>query len=230
MEQGFVKRKIILVILIIAFMVIVSTQAMIHINQDPPKSPIPRLIIDHDQDGDGINDLDDIIEGARKDVARQPTYRSAYYVGGYPPDDEGVCTDVVWRAFKNAGYNLKEMVDRDIRANVNAYPRVGGHPDPNIDFRRVPNLVSFFERNATVLTVKLIPNDLENLQEWQGGDIVAFGKPFEHVGIISDRRGEDGVPLMIHNAGCFTTKEEDVLVYWTQFLSKIVGHYRWPNN
>lgn len=31
--------------------------------------------------------------------------------GGYPPDNIGVCIDVVWRAFANAGYSLKDMVD-----------------------------------------------------------------------------------------------------------------------
>ena len=34
-----------------------------------------------------------------------------------PPDTEGVCTDVIWRAFKNAGYSLKDMVDEDIKNN-----------------------------------------------------------------------------------------------------------------
>ena len=52
--------------------------------------------------------------GARKDAEIHPRYNGAYYDGGYPPDDIGVCTDVIWRAFKNAGYNLKDMVDNDI--------------------------------------------------------------------------------------------------------------------
>ena len=38
-----------------------------------------------------------------------------YYSGGYPPDSEGVCTDVIWRALKNAGYSLKDMVDADMQ-------------------------------------------------------------------------------------------------------------------
>ena len=61
----------------------------------------------------------DIVQGARIDAENKPNYRSAYYAGGYPPDDEGVCTDVVWRALKNAGHTLKDMVDADITANVN---------------------------------------------------------------------------------------------------------------
>ena len=70
----------------------------------------------------GIDDYTDILLGARKDAENHPTYNSAYYAGGYPPDDIGVCTDVVWRAFKNAGYSLRDMVDRDIFNNPDEYP------------------------------------------------------------------------------------------------------------
>ncbi|GAV24290.1 DUF1287 domain-containing protein [Carboxydothermus islandicus] len=191
--------------------------------QFSPRVRVEKVILKHDQDGDGIYDLDDIVQGARKDVANKPRYRSAYYAGGYPPDNEGVCTDVIWRAFKNAGYNLKAMVDEDIKNNLEAYPRVGGKPDPNIDFRRVPNLDVFFRRHAQILTTKLIPGDPENLKEWQGGDIVVFKNP-QHIAIISDKRRRDGVPYIIHNAGPYT-READELLLW---LPGIVGHYRFP--
>ena len=196
---------------------------------DTASLTIPRLSIDHDEDGDGLPDLEDILEGARKDAANKPAYRDAYYRGGYPPDNEGVCTDVIWRAFGNAGYDLKKMVDEDIRRNVRAYPRVGGHPDPNIDFRRVANLTSFFQRKAGVLTTRLTPNDPRNLGAWQGGDIVAFGRPLYHIGIVSDIRRPDGVPYMIHNASPYT-REEDAILSWHKNISKIAGHYRWPKS
>ncbi|GAV23048.1 DUF1287 domain-containing protein [Carboxydothermus pertinax] len=188
-----------------------------------PKVKVEKVVIRHDQDGDGLYDLDDIVQGARLEVARKPRYKSAYYQGGYPPDNEGVCTDVIWRAFKNAGYDLKEMVDQDIKEHPEAYPRVGGKPDPNIDFRRVPNLDVFFRRHARSLTLKLIPGDPENLKEWQGGDIVVFKNP-QHIAIISDRRRPDGVPYLIHNAGPYP-READELLWW---LPGIVGHYRFP--
>jgi uncharacterized protein YijF (DUF1287 family) len=158
---------------------------------------IPKIEIDHDQDKDGIKDLADIVEGARKDAANKPVYKSAYYNGGYPPPTEGVCTDVIWRAFQNAGYSLKDMVDQDIKKNLKSYPRVEGRPDPNIDFRRVPNLDSFFKRHATILTTEIIPYNLENMKQWQAGDIVVFGKPIEHIAIVSDVRRTDGVPYII---------------------------------
>ena len=59
---------------------------------------------------------------------------------------------------KPAGYNIKELIDVDIKANLAAYPRVrqdGGKPDPIIDFRRVPNLVYFFNVMALPLQTKL---------------------------------------------------------------------------
>ena len=77
-----------------------------------------------DFDNDGIDDYTDIMLGSRKDAENCPTYKSVYYSGGYPPDNEGVCTDVVWRAFNNAGYNLKDLIDEDIKNNVTEYPRV----------------------------------------------------------------------------------------------------------
>lgn len=185
---------------------------------------VEKIIIESDKDNDGKYDLDDIVEGARLEAERKPVYRSAYYKGGYPPDTEGVCTDVVWRAFKNAGYNLKEMVDKDIKNNTRLYPRVNGKPDPNIDFRRVPNLNVFFKRHAQSLTLELKPYDSENLKQWQGGDIVVFGNPSEHIGIISDKRRSDGIPYLIHNSGPYA-READDLLWW---YPKIIGHYRFP--
>ena len=171
-----------------------------------------------DFDHDGIDDYTDIMLGARQDAKNHPIYKSAYYAGGYPPDTEGVCTDVVWRAFKNAGYNLKDLIDEDIKNNVKAYPRVGGKPDPNIDFRRVPNLISFFSRNATLLST-----DLAQIADWQPGDIVTFEN--RHIGIISDKRNKNGVPYLIHNGGQ-KNREEDILEIYSLY-SKISGHFRW---
>ena len=57
-----------------------------------------------DYDNDGIDDYRDILEGAKIEANNKPKYKSEYYEGGYPPDNEGVCTDVIWRALKNAGY------------------------------------------------------------------------------------------------------------------------------
>ncbi|MGQ9533172.1 MAG: DUF1287 domain-containing protein [Desulfotomaculales bacterium] len=186
---------------------------------------VEKVLVNHDQDGDGLLDLDDMVQGARAYVGTRPKYRDGYYPGGYPPPGEGVCTDVIWRAFRAAGYDLKAMVDADIRARPQAYPRVNGRPDPNIDFRRVANLVVFFQGHAASLTTRVLPGDPENLREWQGGDIVVFGPPLEHIAVISDRRRPDGVPYLLHNAGPYAS-ETDALLSWP---TAITHHFRFPN-
>lgn len=198
----------------------------------PPFNPaqavdVPRIATRVDHDADGILDADDLVGGAREEARRRTKYSGAYYAGGYPPEGEGACTDVVWRAFRAAGYDLKAMVDADIRARPQAYPGLKGQPDPNIDFRRVSNLVVFFQRHAVSLTTIVSPGDAENLSEWQGGDIVVYGPPLEHIGIVSDRRRPDGVPLLIHNAGPHAV-EADQLISWP---TRITHHFRYiPND
>jgi hypothetical protein len=188
---------------------------------------IERIVSSSDKDQDGLNDTDDILEGARKDAENKPKYRDGYYNGGYPPEDEGVCTDVIWRAFKNAGYMLKELIDEDIQNHLDLYPRVEGKPDPNIDFRRIKNLRVFLNRYAVPLTTEIIPGDEDNLKQWQAGDIIVFDDPQEHIGILSDQRNAEGIPLMIHNCGPYT-RENDMVLYWRDNLSPIIGHYRFP--
>lgn len=183
---------------------------------------IKKLIFENDKDNDGVLDAEDIVLGAREDAKNKPTYKSAYYRGGYPPNNEGVCTDVIWRAYKHAGYNIKDLIDKDIKENLESYSFIN-KPDPNIDFRRVRNLYIFFEKYGMKLTCELISNDENNLSLWQGGDIVIYSDP-EHIGIVSDKRRADGIPLLIHNAGPYTM-ESDEIITWND---KIIGHYRFP--
>jgi len=177
----------------------------------------------NDYNGNGVDDATDILLGARQDAVNKPIYRSRYYEGGYPPEEEGVCTDVIWRAFRNAGYELKDMVDQDIAAHVELYPRVVGEPDPNIDFRRVPNLQVFFQRHARSLTI-----DPYDIGAWQPGDIIVFGN--SHIGIISDKRNKDGIPYLIHNSGSPVREEDSLLRIHRK--KAISGHYRfsWEPN
>jgi len=172
---------------------------------------------ENDTNNNGIDDYTDILDGAKKEAKMKPKYKSTYYAGGYPPDTEGVCTDTIWRAFKNAGIMLKDLVDKDIEENIELYPRVAGKKDKNIDFRRVKNLKVFFERFAINLTKN--PYDIE---EWMPGDIVIFEE--SHIAIISDKRNKKGIPYIIHNAGQ-PLREEDALLYWHK-KSPITGHFR----
>ena len=117
---------------------------------------VEKIVSEKDYNNNGMPDSEEFMIGARKDVANGARYISEYYDGGYPPDNKGVCVDVIWRAFQEAGYSLKDMVDKDIKERLGSYPRVNGKPDPNIDFRRVPNLVAFFDKHAKQLTLEII--------------------------------------------------------------------------
>ena len=168
-----------------------------------------------DYDNDGVDDYMDIMLGARIDAENHPIYDGSYVSGGYPDDNRGVCADVIWRAFKNAGYILKDMIDEDIRNSPSDYPGLDTRPDPNIDFRRVVNLDVYFKETAINLTT-----DITKIDEWQGGDIIVFKK---HIGIVSDKRNKNGIPFIIHHANPYQIHyEEDILEY----RDDIIGHYR----
>lgn len=187
-----------------------------------PAPAVPLLVSPQDQNINRIPDSIDIVNGAREEVVRGTVYDGSYYQG-YPPEGRGACTDVIWRALAAAGYDLKKMVDDDIKRAPGEYRTTGVHPDPNIDFRRVSNLRVFFARHGDELTTRIIPGDVDNLLEWQAGDIVVFGGQLEHIGIISDRRGRDGVPLMIHNSGPIANEDNYYLTNWP---TPIIHHFR----
>lgn len=166
-----------------------------------------------DKDGDGIDDQTDILNNVKNYISTNPKYKSKYYANGYPDDGYGVCTDVVAFGLKDAGYDLMQLVNEDIKNNQQEYNIE--NIDKNIDFRRVNNLKIYFARNAVSLTT-----DISKIEEWQGGDIVIFNK---HIGIVSDKRNKNGIPFIIHHANQFQKYyEEDIL----ELRNDIVGHYR----
>ncbi|WP_245671458.1 DUF1287 domain-containing protein [Pseudobacillus wudalianchiensis] len=175
-----------------------------------------------DRNDNGVADPIDVVQAARKEAENRTVYKSAYYEGGYPPDGEGVCTDIIWRGFMGAHIKLKDLMDQDIQRHPHLYPRAKEKPDPNIDFRRVPNQHVFFQRLAQSLTTDIVPGDRENLAEWQPGDIVVYLDGPDHIGIISDKRTKDGVPYFIHNTPPFASE-----IKLTSYDSPIAGHFRW---
>ena len=173
---------------------------------------IEPYISEFDADGDGIDDQTDILNSAKTYIASRPKYKSEYYDGGYPDGEYGVCTDVVAFSLLGSGYDLMELVNADILANPDAYDIE--RADKNIDFRRVRNLLVYFNNNAQPLTT-----DVYDIGEWHGGDIVVFK---EHIGIVSDKRNRNGVPFLIHHAYPGQPRyEEDVLERYN-----VIGHFR----
>lgn len=211
------KRKLKLKIqwLLFTFIFIVATLLIsMYLNQPKIEEP---LIEEPVVEVKELSAIEKVILGARKDAIAMPAYISAYYAGGYPPDNEGTCTDLVWRAFKEAGILLKDLVDEDIKNNRSNYSFIQ-YRDPNIDFRRVQNLTVYFRNNAEVLT-----NNIYDTSEWKAGDIVVFGND-EHIGIVSDIRNDNDIPYLIHNNDQ-PVREEDRLEYG-YYTMGVTGHYR----
>jgi uncharacterized protein YijF (DUF1287 family) len=153
-------------------------------------------------------------------VRYDPAYVHLAYPGGDVPAETGVCTDEVIRAYRAVGIDLQKEVHEDMAANFAAYPRKWRRqePDPNIDHRRVPNLVVFFSRKGESLPIS------DRAEDYAPGDLVTWdlGRGLTHIGMVVDRKTLIARRYMIvHNIGA-GPKLEDVLFEW-----KITGHYRY---
>jgi uncharacterized protein len=164
-----------------------------------------------------------VTEAARDQVGVTLTYDPAYvsldFPGGDVPRDRGVCTDVVIRALRDGwGIDLQLAVNRDMKAEFSAYPPLWGltRTDRNIDHRRVPNLQTLLARIGAEVPLTDGPTP------YLPGDIITWTLPgnLAHMGIVSDRRADDGTPLILHNIGA-GAQEEDIL-----FTFPMTGHYR----
>lgn len=148
-------------------------------------------------------------------------YVSIPYPGGDVAPDRGVCTDVVIRAYRKVGIDLQREVHEDMRDHFDQYPAIWGlrAPDPNIDHRRVPNLMTFFGRHGEVRPMSRKPSD------YRPGDVVCWnlGGGTTHIGLVSNRRSADGRRyLIVHNIGAGQVLEDMLFDY------RIIGHYRYP--
>lgn len=153
-------------------------------------------------------------------VEYDPSYFRIDYPNGDVPANKGVCTDVIIRAYRKLGIDLQKEVHEDMKDNFAKYPNNWGlsKPDKNIDHRRVPNLMTFFERHGTILSITQTPAD------YRPGDIVCWslGGGISHIGIVSNKKTENGErPLIVHNIGSGQVLE-DML-----FDFVIIGHYRY---
>jgi uncharacterized protein len=148
-----------------------------------------------------------------------PAYVAIAYPGGDVPQESGVCTDVVIRAFRAVGVDLQQNVHEDMKRNFAAYPQYWGlsSTDTNIDHRRVPNLMKYFERQGKAIAIT------QRKEDYLAGDVVTWdlGEGQEHIGLVTQfKSAQTGRLLMVHNIGA-GTKLEDILLNWP-----IIGHYR----
>lgn len=151
-------------------------------------------------------------------VKYDPAYVVIKYPGGDVDPQKGVCTDVVIRAYRRLSIDLQKEVYEDMKDHFNKYPSTWGlkKPDTNIDHRRVPNLMVFFERHGTV---KAISNDPAT---YAAGDIVCWnlGGDVTHIGLVVNKKSDDGKRLqVVHNIGGGQVLADCLFDY------KIIGHY-----
>lgn len=156
-------------------------------------------------------------------VTYDPAYFSIPYPNGDVPAGKGVCTDVVIRAYRKVGIDLQKAVHLDMKQHFAAYPKIWGlkSTDKNIDHRRVPNLMTFFERQDAKKPIS------KTAADYLPGDIVCWslGGAITHIGIVIDQKSADGLRnLIVHNIGVGQVVEDFLFNY------KIIGHYRYLLN
>jgi molybdate transport system substrate-binding protein len=156
------------------------------------------------------------VDRAEVKVRYVPDYVRIPYPGGDVPADTGVCTDEIVRIYRKVGIDLQKELHEDLAAHFSAYPTQLRRPDPNIDHRRVPMLMTFFRRMGASRPITREPGD------YRPGDVVAWDLVAGHVGMVIDRKDPTGTRhLILHNVGQGPAIE-DVLFAWP-----IIGHYRW---
>mgnify|MGYP000740088681 CR=1 FL=1 len=88
--------------------------------------------------------------------------------------------------------------------------------DTNIDHRRIQNLMVFFEGHGLVKSIT------KNSEDYSSSDIVSWnlGGGTNHIGIVVDRKSEDGKQnLIVHNIGVGQVVEDCL------FEFRVIGHY-----
>lgn len=154
----------------------------------------------------------------------QVKYDGSYHTIAYPmgdvPANMGVCTDVVIRSYRMLGIDLQERVHRDMSAHFWQYPKIWrlSQADSNIDHRRVPNLMTFFNRAGASLAIS------PQARDYLPGDIVSWdlGRGNSHIGIVSSQKSpQTGQPLIVHNIAVGPELSDMLFDY------PIIGHYRY---
>ncbi len=182
--------------------------------------------------------LGKVLARARLEIERQVSYDPAYkvttyrdgvdtgkavYPGGDVDPARGVCTDVVVRGLRAAGVDLQPLVHEAAAAHAAWFPSIKT-ADANIDHRRVPALMAYFDHTAKTLPTATA--SAADRATFEAGDLIVWSfdacpkcSP-RHIGVVSDKRGPRGLPLVIHNLGPHPT-EDDSLDAWT-----MLRHFR----
>src|SRR5215510_14273455 len=160
------------------------------------------------------------IEQTTQTTGYDGSYVKLDYPNGDVPLGSGVCADVVVRAFRKAGIDLQKELHEDMKKDFTKYPQKWGarRPDVNIDHRRVPNLMAWFDRQGKGRPIT------KDAKDYLPGDVVSWelDNGLAHVGMVSKIKVEGtDRHAVAHNIG-LGARIEDVLFAW-----KITGHYRY---
>lgn len=160
------------------------------------------------------------IQLTKNRVSYDPTYFTINYPNGDVPANKGVCTDVVIRAYRKVGIDLQKEVHEDMKKNFAAYPKLWGlrSTDKNIDHRRVPNLMRFFERKHASRPIT------HQADDYLPGDVVCWelAGGLTHIGLVVHLKSSDQERnLIVHNIGAGQVVEDYL------FNDSIIGHYRY---
>ena len=177
----------------------------------------PRVVLSWTEEGA-------IVARARLELEKVSIYDNTWmetnaYPMGDVPWNRGACTDVVVRSLREIGIDLQELVHDDLLRDMQAYGM--SSVDTHIDHRRVSTMFTYLQRNAMALTT-----ELRDKAAWRAGDIVFVawqrkrGALPKHVGIISDKIGPRGLPLVIENGGPKAVEADSL------GRGKVVGHFR----
>lgn len=207
-------KKLVLIVPILCAIVFATVAVQI------PRNSLPAAPLQHTNNPQALR----VVQSAQEQLQYTRYYDPAYVVLAYPngdvPRDRGVCTDVVIRAFRAAGVDLQKEIHEDMTRDFAVYPNMWGlsRPDPNIDHRRVPNMMTFLDRRNASLTISA------EAQNYLPGDVVAWrlDNGRLHVGIVTTTIAENQQAYLVaHNVGS-GVQEQDVLFRWT-----LIGHYRY---
>lgn len=165
------------------------------------------------------------MQSAEADIAYNGAYQRLSYPFGDVPAGQGVCTDVVIRAYRGLDVDLQKRIHEDMVGNFSAYPsrRVWGltRPDRNIDHRRVLNIVAFFERQEAALPISRVAAD------YLPGDVVYWEVPkyggglTPHLGMVTAVKTAQAEPMVVHHLSGKPTLEKAL------FAWPIKGHFRY---
>ena len=152
---------------------------------------------------------------------------------GYPTENIWASTDVIAMVLKDLGYDLMGLINKDMIDHSEDYPldiQNRKNPIKYIDFRQTFFQERFFRRNAFGLDEQYLPDNKDNVIQWQPGDIVYFqfdpdDPNKDYGGFISSHTNDQGVPLVIMlSKELVKISEVDKLMEYT-----VVGHFRYPN-